>query len=103
MNDPTKTFPGLLEGLRVLELAGANNDYCGLLLAGMGADVVKIEPPLGAASRSSAPFAGDVPGAERSLVFWAYNRDKRSALLDLGTGDGRAALLHLLEDTDILL
>jgi crotonobetainyl-CoA:carnitine CoA-transferase CaiB-like acyl-CoA transferase len=104
--------PGALHGLKVLELSCATGDcgdygdyggYCGLLLAGMGAGVVKIEPPGGSASRRTGPFVGDVPDPEQSLYFWNYNRDKRSVVLDLDAAEGRAALLRLLEGTDVLL
>ncbi|MDZ4358486.1 MAG: CaiB/BaiF CoA-transferase family protein, partial [Variovorax sp.] len=95
--------PGALHGLKVLEMSGETGDYCGLLLAGMGADVVKIEPPGGSASRRIGPFAGDVPDPEQSLYFWNYNRDKRSVVLDLDAAEGRGALLRLLEGTDVLL
>ncbi len=94
---------GLLQGLRVLELADAMADHCGLLLAGMGADVVKIEPPGGGASRGIGPFADDTPDPEASLYFWNYNRDKRSVVLDLERDEDRAALLRLLAHTDVLL
>jgi crotonobetainyl-CoA:carnitine CoA-transferase CaiB-like acyl-CoA transferase len=95
--------PGALQGLKVLEISGEMADYCGLLLAGMGADVVKIEPREGSPSRRIGPFAGDLPDPERSLFFWNYNRDKRSVVLDLESTDGRAALMRLLEGTDVLL
>ena len=99
--------PGLLQGLRVLELCDAATagpqDYAGLLLAGMGADVLKIEPPQGSAARRMAPFAGDVPDPERSLYFWSCNRDKRSAVLDLTQAAERSRLLAWLAHTDVLL
>ena len=51
-------------------------EYCGRLLAGLGADVVKAEPPEGSPSRSFGPFAGDEPDPDRSLCFWADNVGK---------------------------
>ncbi|WP_179106918.1 CoA transferase [Variovorax sp. KK3] len=91
--------PGLLQGLRVVELCEPEAEYCGLLLAGLGSHVTKVEPPEGAASRRLAPFADD----GRSLFFLAYDRDKSSALLDLADPAGRAALLALLEEADVFL
>ncbi|MCW5653810.1 MAG: CoA transferase [Hydrogenophaga sp.] len=91
----------MLHGLKVLEMGGPTLDYAGLLLAGMGADVVKIEPPGGSASRRMAPFAEASP--QESLYFWTYHRDKRSLVLDAGTGEGRETLLRLLAHTDVLL
>ncbi|MGE0097415.1 MAG: CaiB/BaiF CoA transferase family protein [Hydrogenophaga sp.] len=95
--------PGPLQGLRVLETGDQHLDHCGLLMAAMGADVVKIEPPSGSPSRRIAPFLNDTPDPEHSLFFWAYNRDKRSLVLDLETPAGRQDLLRLLESTDVLL
>lgn len=99
--------PGALQGLRVVEIgageADVPADYLGLLLAGLGADVVKVEPPGGSGSRGIGPFLEDVAGPERSLFFWAYNRDKRSVVLDLDSPAGRGALLRLLETADVLL
>jgi crotonobetainyl-CoA:carnitine CoA-transferase CaiB-like acyl-CoA transferase len=93
-----------LSGLRVVELVDESAEYCGRLLAGLGADVVKVEPAGGAQSRHLGPFAGDEEGLERSLYFWHYNVGKRSALLDdeqlralLGTAD---VLLHTLRPSE---
>jgi crotonobetainyl-CoA:carnitine CoA-transferase CaiB-like acyl-CoA transferase len=78
--------PGPLAGLRVLEVGGEHADYAGLLCAGLGASVVKIEPPDGSPSRRVGPFYS---GTEESLYFWGYNRGKRSVVLDLAAADGR--------------
>jgi crotonobetainyl-CoA:carnitine CoA-transferase CaiB-like acyl-CoA transferase len=95
--------PGMLAGLRVIEVADELAEYTGLLLAGLGADVVKIEPPDGAPTRRIGPFLDDEPHPERSLFFWNYNRAKRSVTLDIHEPAGREALLRLLDDADILL
>jgi hypothetical protein len=60
-------FPGMLDGLRVVELADESGEYVGMTLAGLGAEVIKLEPPGGAPTRAIGPFLGDEPGAERSL------------------------------------
>ncbi|MFL6239381.1 MAG: CaiB/BaiF CoA transferase family protein [Actinomycetes bacterium] len=70
-----------LEGVRVVELVDESAEYCGRLLAGLGADVIKVEPVDGAASRHIGPFVDDEPDNERSLQFWHYNVGKRSAVL----------------------
>jgi crotonobetainyl-CoA:carnitine CoA-transferase CaiB-like acyl-CoA transferase len=93
---------GALTGLRVVEVGGPLGEWCGRLLAGMGADVVKVEPPGGAASRSIGPFAGDDPGGD-SLYFWHMNAGKRSVELDITTPDGRRTLERLVGVADVLV
>ncbi len=91
--------PGILSGLRVVEVADENAEYAGLMLAGLGAEVVKLEPPEGAATRHIGPFLADQPGPERSLHFWAYNRGKKSVTATLESTEGAA----LLAGADVLL
>src|SRR5215470_3061441 len=74
---------GALTGIRVIEIADEQAEYCGLTLAGLGADVLKIEPPGGNPTRRIGPFYQDKPDSEGSLFFWQYNRGKRSFVLDL--------------------
>ena len=95
--------PGMLAGLRVIEVADERAEYTGLLLAGLGAEVVKIEPPEGNATRRVGPFLEDQPGLDRSLYFWNYNRNKKSVVLDLRETLAREHMLRLLEGADILL
>jgi crotonobetainyl-CoA:carnitine CoA-transferase CaiB-like acyl-CoA transferase len=95
--------PGMLAGLRVVEIADERAEYCGLLLAGLGAEVIKIEPPEGNATRRIGPFLDDEPGLERSLYFWNYNRNKKSVVLDLQQAAGCEHLLRLIGGADILL
>ena len=95
--------PGMLAGLRVIEIADERAEYTGLLLAGLGADVIKIEPPEGNATRRIGPFLEDQPGPDRSLFFWTYNRNKKSVVLDLRETSARERLLGLLGGADILL
>src|SRR5215472_3707576 len=95
--------PGMLAGLRVIEIADERAEYCGLLLAGLGAEVIKIEPPEGNATRRIGPFLNDEPGLERSLFFWNYNRNKKSVVLDLRGPRGREQILCLIGGADVLL
>jgi crotonobetainyl-CoA:carnitine CoA-transferase CaiB-like acyl-CoA transferase len=95
--------PGPLAGVRVLELGGEQADYAGLLCAGLGASVVKVEPPEGSPGRRLGPFYKGVEDPERSLYFWGYNRGKRSVVLDLADTDGRSRLEGLLADADVLI
>lgn len=93
--------PGMLAGLRVIEIADERAEYTGLLLSGLGCEVVKIEPPEGNVTRCIGPFLDDEPGPARSLFFWNYNRGKKSVVLDLQSQPGE--LLRLLDGADILL
>jgi crotonobetainyl-CoA:carnitine CoA-transferase CaiB-like acyl-CoA transferase len=88
-----------LEGLRVLEYAQyVAGPFAGMLLADLGADVVKVEPPTGDAWRHYEPFA-----AGESRYFYALNRNKRSVVLDLKTDAGLRASRALLADADAVL
>jgi crotonobetainyl-CoA:carnitine CoA-transferase CaiB-like acyl-CoA transferase len=91
-----------LEGTRVLELSDPSGEYCGRLLSGLGADVVKVEPPDGAPSRQVGPWLEEEPGPDRSLSFWADNVGKRSVVLDDPSG-ANEDLLSLCSGADVLL
>ncbi len=93
----------LLSDLRVVEIGDEVSAYAGKLLAGLGADVIKVEPPEGCSTRNIGPFYEDEPGPERSLYWWHYNIGKRSVTLDLKSGDGRSSLLVLLKTADLFL
>jgi len=88
-----------LKGIRVLEYAQyVAGPFAGMLLADLGAEVVKIEPPGGDAYRHLDPFA---PGESR--YFYALNRGKRSVVLDLRTEAGRRASHALIRQADLIL
>ena len=93
----------LLPPYRVLDLSGPEAVFCGKLLADYGADVVRVEPPGGDASRARAPFAGDTPGPERSLYFLFYNTNKGSVTLDLQSDLGRQLFRRLAAQADVVL
>ena len=95
--------PGMLHGVRVVEVADELGEYTGVLLAGLGAEVIKIEPPGGNPTRRIGPFHGDEPDPERSLFFWHHNRGKRSVVLDLDTPAGVEAALRLIDGATVLL
>jgi crotonobetainyl-CoA:carnitine CoA-transferase CaiB-like acyl-CoA transferase len=91
---------GPLSGIRILEighmLAGP---YCGLLLADLGAEVIKIEPPSGDIARRVSPhFIGP-----HNAYFASLNRNKKSVVVDLGSAEGRAALYELARHAHALL
>jgi crotonobetainyl-CoA:carnitine CoA-transferase CaiB-like acyl-CoA transferase len=95
--------PGNLTGIRVVEIGDHQGEYCGLNLAGLGAEVVRVEPPGGASTRKFGPFVNDLPDPEGSLYFWAYNRGKQSLCLDLTEPADCQRLRDLLGAADILI
>lgn len=99
----TPAARGPLAGLRVLELADEKGQFCGKLMADLGADVIKVEPPGGQKARAVGPFVGDVPHPDRSLSFWHYNTSKRGVTLNLETEEGRALLRRLAATADVVL
>ncbi len=92
---PTCTLP--LADVRVLDLGSYISGPCAaVLLAEMGADVVKVEPPAG------DPFRNWESGG-LNATFVAFNRGKRSVVLDLKSDEGRARLLVLVRTADVLV
>lgn len=94
---------GNLTGIRVVELADEQAEYAGRLFSGLGAEVIKIEPPGGNSTRKIGPFFEDKDGPERSLFFWNYNLGKKSVVLDLTKADDVRRLGTLLETADVFL
>ncbi len=93
-----------LDGLRVVEFTDELGSYCGRLLADLGADVIKVEPPGGAAQRHTPPFvAGFEPGPDNSLAFWVHNTSKKSVVLDLDTDEGQAIARQLVMGADVVI
>jgi crotonobetainyl-CoA:carnitine CoA-transferase CaiB-like acyl-CoA transferase len=93
---------GPLAGVRVVELGvWIAGPAAGGILSDWGADVVKIEPPLGDPARSfQRMLGGDLP---TNPVFELDNRSKRSIVVDLGTDEGRALALELVDAADVFL
>lgn len=93
-------FTGALSGTKVLEIAeGIAGPVCGMQLADLGAELIKVEPPGGDRARGwGPPFVGD-----QSAIFAHLNRGKRSVELDLATKSGRKALERLLERADVVV
>ena len=92
-----------LAGVRVVELADGWGAHCGRILADLGADVVKVEPPEGDSARSRPPFIGGRAGPDRGVWWIALNANKRGVSIDLARADGREALRRLVEDADVLV
>ncbi len=97
---------GPLAGIRVADcstvLAGP---YCTMLLADLGADVVKVEPPDGDGTRGWGPpwVGSEVDGTRTAAYYEAVNRNKRSIRLDLKREEGREVLRRLLGTSDVLV
>ena len=92
-----------LDHLRILDLTDEQSALCGRLLAELGADVVKVEPPDGDPTRMRAPFAGGEVHREKSLRFLHYNRGKRSIAIDLEDGAGRRTFRQLVRRCDAVI
>lgn len=93
-----------LDGVRVVEFADELGSYCGKLLADLGAEVIKVEPPGGGSQRHSAPFVHGFEGnPDASLVFWVHNTSKKSVVLDIDTPDGQAAAARLALTADVVI
>jgi crotonobetainyl-CoA:carnitine CoA-transferase CaiB-like acyl-CoA transferase len=95
--------PGCFDDVRVLEIGDERGEFCGMLMAGQGADVIKIEPPEGSPSRRIGPFYEDIPGPDRSLFFWNYNRAKRGIVLALDRESDRAFYGELVQTADVIV
>ena len=92
-----------LTGYRVLDLSGPMGVYCGKLMADMGADVVKVEPPGGDSMRQLGPFVHGKPGLQSSLHWLHFNTNKRSITLDIAGDEGAGLLRKLAQRADIFL
>jgi crotonobetainyl-CoA:carnitine CoA-transferase CaiB-like acyl-CoA transferase len=95
--------PTALGDIRVLDLAGEIGQYCTKLLADLGADVIKIEPPGGDPIRHLPPFYRDEEGDQRSLYWLNLNTNKRSMTLDIESAEGRAAFEKLVATADVVV
>src|ERR1700682_1647864 len=85
-----------LEGIRVIEFPHrVMGPPCGMILADLGAEVIKIEPPGGDKTRN-------LPGLGIGF-FRSFNRNKKSVVLDISTPQGKAAALELIGQSDVML
>ena len=93
----------MLSPYTVLDLTDDRGELASMMLGDLGADVIKVEPPEGSSSRRTGPFLIDAPDPERSLRYFAFNRNKRSVTLDLSAEGGRQALIALAEKADFVI
>lgn len=85
-----------LSGFRIVEIGDESGVFAGRLLADLGAEVIRVEPPGGDIVRNSAPFLDEVAGVERSYAHLAFNAGKQSRVIDLEATTGCAEFLALI-------
>ncbi|RME43689.1 MAG: CoA transferase [Chloroflexi bacterium] len=103
MAEGTGEQQSLLPAYRVLDLTDESGFLCGKILADLGADVIKIEPPGGDAARMVGPFPDDHPDLSRSLYWCSYNSGKRGITLNLETRQGQALFRRLARSADFII
>src|SRR5207248_2688713 len=97
-------MPGPLNGLRVVDLSMMlAGPFATMLLAELGADVVKIEPPRGDGTRATGPFREEDGPEGLGGYFQSVNRGKRSVVLDLKQPSARDRLIELVRTADVLV
>jgi len=94
---------GPLSSCRVLDLTDEKGLFCGKMLADLGADVIKIEPPGGDPCKNMGPFYHDIPDPEKSLYWLSFNTGKRGITLNIEVSDGREIFRQLVEKADIVI
>lgn len=93
-----------LEGITVVEVGKTGAAaYGAKLMADLGADVVKVEPPQGDPARALGPFPGHKANPDASGTYLYLNTNKQGITLDLSSGTGRSALDKLIESADVLI
>src|SRR6266571_7913410 len=99
INRAMPTSDRILDDIRVLDLSQeVAGPFCTKLLAGLGAEVIKVEPPgAGDVSRRAGPFVHETPHAEQSATFLYLNTGKKSITLDLQSQTGAFILQRLAE------
>jgi crotonobetainyl-CoA:carnitine CoA-transferase CaiB-like acyl-CoA transferase len=101
---PLDERSGPLTDVRVIDLTAAlAGPFCTMLLADMGADVVKVEPPRGDFTRSGGPFTKGDTERHYGGYFASVNRSKRSIVLDLQQEADRDVLFELVRDADVVV
>lgn len=99
---PSSRLP--LAGVRVADFTRVlTGPFCTMLLADLGADVIKIEPPQGDDTRAWGPPYQESGGAREATYFLSVNRNKRSVVLDLKTPEGREHARRIIARSDVLV
>ncbi len=92
-----------LEGTVIIESGDERGEFAGVLLASLGAEVIKLEGCRGSNSRRLGPFATPQRDAEQSLCFWRYNLGKKSVSLEVDHPAARGVLQRLAQRADVIL
>jgi crotonobetainyl-CoA:carnitine CoA-transferase CaiB-like acyl-CoA transferase len=93
----------VLNNCLALDLTDRNGFLCGKMLADLGVEVIKVEPPGGDSSRMVGPYYKDIIDPEKSLYWMAYNSNKKSITLDFQKPAGRELFKRLVEKSDFIL
>ncbi len=93
----------LLSGYRALDLADEKGMMCGKILADLGMEVIKVEPPGGDPARNIGPFYQNDPDPEKSLFWFALNMNKKGITLNLHSEDGRQIFKQLIQKVDLII
>ena len=101
--EPDKSRNYFLSPYRVLDLTDQRGYICGKILAGLGAEVIKVEPPQGDPGRSTDPFPSGAQGPTKSFYWCAYNVNKDSITLDLTSAQGRELFKRLAAKADFVI
>lgn len=95
---------GILSGIRVLDFSRMlSGPYCTMMLADHGAEVIKIESPEGDTSRSNGPYRADDPKQEWAGYFVSLNRNKKSIVLDLKSGEAKRQIHQLVRSSHVVV
>lgn len=94
-----KSRPGPLSGIRIVDMSSVVlGPFATLILADLGAEVIKIEPPK---KRDTMRYAGASPTGDLGPIYMALNRNKKAMTLDAKTPEGKTALTELLKTADV--
>ena len=92
-----------LSDIRVIDFTGELGPYAAKLYAGLGADVIHLEPIGGDPIRNIGPFYKNMPGKETSLQYLYYNVGKRGMVIDMEKEAGQEIFCKLCATADLLL
>ena len=98
-------MPGPMEGIRILDLSWIlSGPYCTMVLADLGAEVIKVERPgVGDGARGTGPFYTRPDGEQESAYFGSLNRNKKGVTLNLTDDRGRSLFLELAAKADVVV